>query len=106
MVRITFVQQDGARHEIEAEVGESLMANAKACGVDGIIAECGGSLVCGTCHVYLEEAAFALVGAPKNFEVDLLENAREPRATSRLACQITVSAEMDGMEFSVPGSQH
>lgn len=106
MVRITFVQPDGARQEIEAEVGESLMASAKARGVDGIIAECGGSLVCGTCHVYLDDAAFALAGPPLNFEVDLLDNVREPRPTSRLSCQITVSTEMDGMIVSVPTSQH
>ena len=106
MVRITFVEPDGSRQEIEAEIGESLMANAKARGVDGIIAECGGSLVCGTCHVYLSDAAFALVGPPQNFEVDLLDNVRAPRPTSRLACQITVSPELDGIEIELPTSQH
>jgi len=106
MVRITFVQPDGARQEIEAEVGESLMANAKARGVDGIIAECGGSLVCGTCHVYLDDTGFALAGPPQNFEIDLLDNVREPRLTSRLSCQILVSTEMDGMIINVPASRH
>lgn len=106
MVRIRFVQPDGSAQDIDAEIGESLMANAKAKGVDGIIAECGGSMVCGTCHVYLDEAAVALVGPAQNFEAEMLDNVREPRPTSRLACQIAVTAEMDGIEVGLPASQH
>jgi 2Fe-2S ferredoxin len=105
VVSITFVQQDGRRQQIAAEPGETLMANAKAKGIDGIEAECGGSMVCGTCHVYLEPRVFELLGPPPPMEADMLEYVIAPQATSRLSCQIRVGSDMDGMEVGLPPSQ-
>jgi 2Fe-2S ferredoxin len=105
MVSITFVQTDGQRRQIDAQPGETLMANAKAKGIDGIEAECGGSMVCGTCHVYLEPRVFELLGPPPAMEAEMLEYVIAPQATSRLSCQISVTAEMDGMEVGLPPSQ-
>lgn len=105
MVSITFVQPDGRRQQIQAEPGTSLMANAKAKGVDGIEAECGGSMVCGTCHVYLAEPVYRMIGPVPAMEADMVEYVIEPRPTSRLSCQVTVSEAMEGMEVHVPISQ-
>lgn len=105
MVRIHFVQPDGRTQAIEANPGESLMANATASGVDGIIAECGGSMVCGTCHVYVAAPWFEKIGAPSAMESDMLDCGLHQQANSRLSCQIIVTAEMDGMEVGVPLSQ-
>ena len=105
MVSITFVTVDGHRQTIEATAGETLMANAKAKGIDGIEAECGGSMVCGTCHVYLDPAVYASLAPVPAMEGDMLEEVIEPRLTSRLSCQIAVAAEMDGMEVWLPRSQ-
>ena len=81
------------------------MANAKAQGVDGIEAECGGSMVCGTCHVYLSEPLHQKIGPVPAMEAEMLEYVIDPRATSRLACQITVTAALDGAEIGIPITQ-
>lgn len=105
MVRIRFVQPDGRADNIEATVGESLMANAKLHGIDGIVAECGGSMVCGTCHVYISEPGLPKLPAPGDMELDMLDCALHQQPNSRLSCQITVAESMDGLEVSVPLSQ-
>ncbi|MDE2436652.1 MAG: 2Fe-2S iron-sulfur cluster binding domain-containing protein [Sphingomonadales bacterium] len=105
MVRIAFVQPDGRREEAEAEVGETLMSQAKAAGIDGIVAECGGSMVCGTCHVYLGRELFDSLGPVPEMEADMLEYVIDPQPCSRLSCQIRVTAEMEGAEVGIPHSQ-
>lgn len=105
MVSITFVQPNGHRQTIKAAPGETLMSQAKAQGVDGIEAECGGSMVCGTCHVYLAEPFYQAIGPVPAMEADMLEYVIDPSATSRLSCQIKVDPLMEGMEVRVPVSQ-
>lgn len=105
MVRIKFRAEDGRTQEIEAEAGISLMENAKAKGVDGIEAECGGSMVCGTCQVYVAEPWFSAIAPAGAIEAEMVEYTRHPRPSSRLSCQILVTEAMDGMEVGVPLSQ-
>jgi 2Fe-2S ferredoxin len=105
MVSITFIQPDGRRQTIEAVAGESLMSQAKAMGVDGIEAECGGSMVCGTCHVHLADAVYQAIGPVPLMEADMLEYVIDPSATSRLSCQVKVDPAMEGMEVRLPNSQ-
>jgi 2Fe-2S ferredoxin len=105
MVRIQFESADGTVRPIDAPPGETLMAAAKAQGVPGIEAECGGSMVCGTCHVHVREPWFSRIGAPSAMETDMLDCALHPAAGSRLSCQIVVTAAMEGMEVGVPPSQ-
>lgn len=105
MVCIKFRLADGTEQAVEANIGDTLMATAKAHGVAGIEAECGGSMVCGTCHVYAEGEGYAVVGAPSEMEAEMLDYALSPEPTSRLSCQIVVSAQMDGLEFRVPERQ-
>jgi 2Fe-2S ferredoxin len=105
MVHIRFEQPDGSSQDIDATVGESLMASAKAQGVEGILAECGGSMVCGTCHVYVKEPWFSQLAAPSAMEADMLDCGLQQQPNSRLSCQIIVAPDMDGMEIAVPQSQ-
>ncbi len=105
MVRIRFTQADGTLQEIDAEPGHSLMANAKAKGVDGIVAECGGCMVCGTCHVYVAEDWYDRLPAPSEMESDILDYGLHRQPNSRLSCQIAVTDAMDGLEIAVPVSQ-
>lgn len=105
MVRIVFRVEAGRTHEIEAEAGVSLMESAKAKGVDGIEAECGGSMVCGTCQVYIAEPWFSAIAPAGAMEVEMIEYTRHPRPSSRLSCQIVVTEAMDGMEVGVPEAQ-
>jgi 2Fe-2S ferredoxin len=90
---------------VEADIGLSVMEVAKRNDVDGIDADCGGNCACATCHVYVDEAWVGRVGPPGAGEEGLLECVLEPKSTSRLSCQITLSAELDGLLLSLPERQ-
>ncbi|MEC7764871.1 MAG: 2Fe-2S iron-sulfur cluster-binding protein [Pseudomonadota bacterium] len=102
MVKVTFIEQDGTRREIDAKPGEPLMYAAKDAEIDGIIAECGGSAMCATCHCYLVEAPNGPLPDPEAAEADTVEfMAHEPTDASRLTCQITVTEALEGAVFQV-----
>lgn len=105
MVRITFYQPSGECRTIDATPGESLMTSAKAHAIDGIEAECGGSMVCATCQVYVEQPWFGAIAPAGAIEAEMVEYVRHPRPTSRLSCQIIVTAAMEGMTVIVPKAQ-
>lgn len=102
---ITFIESGSTTHEVDVEAGQTLMEGAVQAGVDGIVAECGGSCSCATCHCYIQEEWLEIVGEPEALEADMLEMAVDPRPNSRLSCQITVSDEMKGMIVRLPESQ-
>jgi ferredoxin, 2Fe-2S len=102
MVKVIFIEADGARHEVEAKLGDTLMQAAYKANVRGIIAECGGSAMCATCHCYVLETPGGELPKPLNDEVDTLEfNANEPQDNSRLTCQIKVTDALEGAVFQV-----
>ena len=102
MVQVTFIEADGTRRAIDAPVGEPLMYPARNAGVRGIIAECGGSAMCATCHCYVISAADGALPAPKQDEADTVEfHANEPQENSRLTCQIVVTEALEGAVFQV-----
>jgi len=87
-------------------VGNSVMEGALNNMIDGVVAECGGCCVCCTCHCMIDPEWSKIVGDANDEENELLEmlDVREP--TSRLSCQVQVSAEMDGMVVRLPESQY
>lgn len=102
MVQVTFLQADGTSRVIEAKLGEPLMFPARNVGVKGIVAECGGSAMCATCHCYVLETPGGPLPAPLPDEADTIEfNANEPRDNSRLTCQIKVTEALEGAVFQV-----
>lgn len=103
MVRITYVENDGTEHVVETEPGETLMSAAVAHGVPGIDGDCGGCCACATCHVYVPDALARLI---TDAEKDMLAIADDTTDTSRLGCQIPVTAELDGLVVQLPFSQH
>ncbi len=105
MTKIIFVDPDGTRHEVEAEDGETAMETAIRNGISGIVAECGGSLTCATCHVYVDTAWSDKVGAPTPPEEDMLDFAYDLRPTSRLSCQIKISPDLEGLVLHIPERQ-
>jgi len=105
MVKITFVQEDGTRQEVNAEPGLTVMEAAKTEDVPGIEAECGGACACATCHVYVEPEWREAVGPPSEMEEDMLDFAFDVREESRLSCQIRVSDKLDGLVVKVPSKQ-
>ena len=74
--------------------------------IDGVLAECGGSCSCATCHCYVDEAWFEKVGEADGTEKIMLEMAIDPQPTSRLSCQIKVTEELDGLVVRLPESQY
>ena len=91
MPKISYIDHDGSRLEVEARVGESVMEAAVRNQVPGIEADCGGACACATCHVYVDEAWMAATGSPSEMEEDMLDFAYEVRQNSRLSCQLRVS---------------
>lgn len=105
MGKIIFVTHDGAVHEAAIVEGQSLMQTATAHGVPGIDGDCGGACACGTCHVIVDSEWMSTAGPRGDEEEQMLSMAPERQPTSRLACQIKVSAGMDGMTVRLPEFQ-
>ncbi|MBI2799767.1 MAG: 2Fe-2S iron-sulfur cluster binding domain-containing protein [Gammaproteobacteria bacterium] len=97
MPKITYIDLDGAAHTCEVANGLSVMEGAVANGVPGILAICGGSCACSTCHAYVDSAWLARVGAAADIEDATLDLANERRPESRLTCQIQMRPELDGL---------
>ena len=101
-----FKTQTGDIRTVDAVVGDSVMETAVKNDVDEVVAECGGSLICSTCHVYLDDATVAIVPAPDDAELDMLEGvASERRENSRLSCQVIVSEAMAEHTIHTPEDQ-
>lgn len=106
MPKIIFKSADGSARIVDVDTGVSLMQAAVMNGVDGIIGECGGSAMCATCHVYVDEAFIGHLRDVTSIESDMLDcAASERRGNSRLACQIIVNSDIDGLVVSLPEHQ-
>ena len=106
MPDITFIHPDGSEQGFEALEGISVMQAATGAGVRGIVAECGGSAMCATCHVYVDPGWADRLPAPLSNELEMLEcTAAERQPTSRLACQIRITAALQGLVVRVPERQ-
>ncbi len=101
MPKITFITADGARNEVAAETGETLLEMARRADVE-IDGACEGALACSTCHVLVDDAHFSALPGPREDETDMLDLAFGRGPTSRLACQVVVTDELDGMAAAVP----
>lgn len=106
MPKITFIEHDGTAHSVDAAEGLSVMEAAVNNGVPGIDADCGGACACATCHVYVDPAWEHLTGEKNESEASMISFANGVEANSRLSCQITVSAALDGLVVRMPAGQH
>jgi 2Fe-2S ferredoxin len=105
MVHIRFLTPTGVAHDLEGDVGQSVMEIGKRAGVPGIIGECGGCAACATCHVHVDPAWQDVVGPPSADEADMLDFAHGKRADSRLSCQIRLRPALDGLIVHLPERQ-
>ena len=101
MVKVVFIERDGARHEVTGAVGDSLLDVAHAHDID-MEGTCEGQMACSTCHVIFDAAWFDRLDAPSDDEEDMLDLAMGLTQTSRLGCQVTLRAEDDGLEVRLP----
>ncbi len=102
MPRLIFIEHDGTKHVVDARPGESVMRAAVENMVPGILADCGGSCSCATCHAYVAKGIFP---AQDPIEAAMLDCVLEPQEDSRLTCQLLVTAEMGDIEIRLPASQ-
>ncbi|MCA0871503.1 2Fe-2S iron-sulfur cluster binding domain-containing protein [Seohaeicola saemankumensis] len=106
MVKVTYVDAEGAETRIEAEEGDTVMSAAIANDIDGIVGECGGSMMCATCHCYVDEAWAEKTGPRMDGEDDMLDcAASEVTERSRLSCQVRLTADLDGLVVHLPAEQ-
>ena len=105
MAKIKYIEYDGKEHEIEVANGLTVMEGAVQNGIPGIDADCGGSMACATCHVYVKEDWFSKLPEKEMGEDDMLDQAFEPKSNSRLSCQLTVSDELNGLIVHLPEKQ-
>ena len=105
MAKITYIDNEGSSRTIEVENGLSVMEGAIQKDIPGIDADCGGSMACATCHVYVEEKWLSKLPKAEEGEIDMIDMAFEPKKNSRLSCQLIVTDEMDGLEVTTPEKQ-
>ena len=105
MPKVTFTDSAGDSRTVDANPGDSVMETAVRNGVPGIVAECGGSLSCATCHVFVDPAEFAELPPMEEMEDEMLYGAAvERQDTSRLSCQIRITDDMD-LHVTTPATQ-
>jgi 2Fe-2S ferredoxin len=102
MPKLTFVEPSGTIRVVEDANSKTLMEAARAGDVTGILAQCGGSCACGTCHVHIADEWLDKVGNPSVMEAELLLIATNHQANSRLACQVKLNPTLDGLLVYVP----
>lgn len=101
MPKMTFIQPDGKRVEVDAPIGLSVLEIAHKHGID-IEGACEGSLACSTCHVIVDADWYGKLAAAKPDEEDMLDLAFGLTKTSRLGCQLIMSDALDGLVVSLP----
>ena len=101
MPKMTFIERDGTRREVEAPLGLSVLEIAQKHDVD-IEGACEGSLACSTCHVIVDKAWIGKLSPATEDEEDMLDLAFGLEKTSRLGCQIVMTEKLDGLVVKLP----
>ncbi len=105
MAKITYHTHDNKTHTVDVQKGLTVMEGAIQNDIPGIDADCGGSMACATCHVYVKEEWFDKLPKKESGEEDMIDMAYKPNKFSRLSCQLTVSEELDGLIVQLPEKQ-
>lgn len=105
MTRVVFLLADGERRECDVKAGWSVMQGAMRAGVPGVEAECGGSMACATCHVFVADAWLAKIAPAAEMEREMLDMLPALQPNSRLSCQVVVRDDLDGLVIEVPAAQ-
>ena len=102
---VEFKFHTGATERVQVASGTSVMQAAVNEGYDAILAQCGGSCACGTCHVYIDEAWVGKLDPAGENEKSMIEFVNNPAPNSRLSCQVRVTDELDGLVVHLPEAQ-
>ena len=105
MAKIKYIEHNGTNHTVDVQNGLTVMEGAVQNNIPGIDADCGGSMACATCHVYVKGDWYDRLPKKEMGEDDMLDQAYEPNSKSRLSCQLIVSNELDGLTVTTPSKQ-
>tara|TARA_B100000959_G_C14675667_1_gene498391 strand:- start:126 stop:446 length:321 start_codon:yes stop_codon:yes gene_type:complete len=105
MAKITYIEHSGKSHTVDISNGLTVMEGAVQNDIPGIDADCGGSMACATCHVYVKDDWFNKLPPKNEGEDDMLDQAFEPNTSSRLSCQIQISDDLEGLKVHLPEKQ-
>lgn len=106
-IELQITTHEGMVHTVPAPAGKTVMWAAVQAGLEGIVAECGGTLTCATCHVYVQAEWVERLPPPTIDEAAMLELTAAPReTTSRLSCQLVVTPELHGLALKLPPTQY
>ena len=105
MPKIIYIEHTNKKHIVEVPKNMSVMEGAIQNNIPGIDADCGGSMACATCHVYVEEKCLDKLQKAEDGEIDMIDMAVEPKKNSRLSCQLIVTDELDGLIVTTPAKQ-
>ena len=105
MAKIKYIEHNGNEHIVDVQNGLTVMEGAVQNDIPGIDADCGGSMSCATCHVYVKEDWYDKLPKKEMGEDDMLDQAYEPKSNSRLSCQIMISDDLDGLSVYMPEKQ-
>ena len=107
MPKVTFVRSDGEQTSVDVDAGTSVMQAASSHGITEVVAECGGTLACATCHVYVEDEFLGQLPPIGPDEAEMLDyTAAERLPGSRLSCQVIVEDDLDGIVVRLPDTQY
>ena len=98
-MKILVTDRNGDEHAVTATSGDTLMFSLRD--ADLVDATCSGSCSCATCHLYIEQPWVANLTTPTEDESEIIEFLQFGKDSSRLACQLTVTEEFDGMKVTV-----
>lgn len=106
MPKLVFISAKGKETEIDCSVGDNIMELASENMVAGILADCGGDAICGTCHGYVDDSAAAFFSAPNDDEQAMIDDGViDPQHNSRLCCQLTVPDGVEEVTIRLPKRQ-
>lgn len=101
MPQIIVVNHAGEEKSVDAAEGRTLMEVIRDDGFDELLALCGGCCSCATCHVFIDPAFADKLPAMSEDENDLLDSSDHRNETSRLSCQVPVTAELEGLRVTI-----
>ena len=105
MTKIIYIENNGKEHAVYVQNGLTVMEGAVQNDIPGIDADCGGSMACATCHVYVKDDWYDKLDEKSEGEDDMIDQAYDPKKNSRLSCQITVSDKIEGLIVHLPEKQ-
>lgn len=101
-IKVHFISPDGETTQtVEAIEGDDLLSVAQVAG-QPLEGTCEGQMACSTCHVIVAKEWFKKLGKASEDEEDMLDLASDAQSTSRLACQIDLTGDLDGITVHIP----